>query len=1591
MTQHRTICKFLLSQSADISIPLDSRMTLRTLFLFILKCEDFISESNMLVTRGTEWTLFRKIGPARITDNARDFQRFLRDIIIQGGGDCPEMSISAIKAALEISLPASSIYVFTDARAKDYSLTDSVIELIQKTHSQIVFVLTGDCGNQNHPGYETYEKLAATSSGQLLNFIQLTLTTKKVNLLSYDKVNGENEIIILPVDSNLQSLTISLSGERDSVNIIDPNDVPLVYSIPNVKSKKGQNTTLLCIIKSEVPILLQWSKNSTILKSQQFLSGKNNATYVLQNIKTSDRGRYFCNASNPSGWSMADINLNIITPRIKNKKEIVNKEKNNFKNFHRNAFFDISHLELIDNLEHQNITGIFKKNLKLMCPIRYELSYRYSKKNYPITVSWFKDSVNSYELISSNMMTINQISNKYKYKLLNNYPDKEDMKYIIFADDIEENYIDYNIYRNALQYKNLTYNNIDYIFGLLINELSDDDKGLYVCRVETPTNNAMDAYIVGIGDDYITIKGAGEAEAGVYTCTGYNSIGIKHDSMLLRMSESPKIIVDRPQRLVRIGKSEKLICDISYDKKSRSNTYNWIWFKNGKRMYNETNRVIYKNEMTFTNIQPVDIGTYICQIENNNSNSQASISIELGSSPIIFHDQLHKDINEGENIYLMCSPIGTPTPKLNWYFTPKHFDMDDNIYPKSINERQKIAIPLTHKSKYNITEGMGLLIKRQNITLKCPIESNPKPEFTWIKNRRNWIIPKNYKLLENGKHILISQVSPNDRAIYTCSGSNIYGQADFDLRLDLIVSPKIIYPIKNINVINVIILNKQFPKNKTIKCIANGYPLPKILWKQNGYVIENSSILHINEKLFKRNMQVSLSCQANNLGGQDEIFVNINLDKPAMSTLKAQFKSHIIIKKNTNTTIKCENREHLGPLHIYWEKDGKIINSDLYSYQMFNNHDGSELTVLNAQIKDSGKYICHINDDSTRSKQTWYLSIHEPPVIEGSSYAEIKTNVGKNISMLCNINFNSSPNLKIIWKQNNKPIQHIEKNKSFLNIIRHNRSISELRINYISEENFRIPFICEAQNEVGIAKKYFIISRSDDKIQPTYKEYTNIDKTLYYKFNDTITIRCPITKSMTIEGLEWYFKQENLLDYTLLDKDSQNDDFIFSDNISLTIPKAHPKYSGLYKCEENEKIYQRYEIKILSKPLIFKNQLINSGIFEETDRPISYNAIEGFPILLTCKIYGIPHPKTKWIHYKAMDIEIKNNTKDRIIILEELQYFDPLNDYYIDKNSYNNSLIIYNAEHNKSKHNGLFACESENSQGKGRKVFDVNVIVFPKINPPFSTISGFLSRPLQLFCHASGFPQPKITWFKQEDKRITINNSNRIHIANDSSSIVIHNLDLKDEGSYQCVAENKAGIATSHISVNIYRKPQINKSNNSRNIVTVEKNPFTLPCLIVGGTPKPHIVWYKENNKISEFDSKYKLLKSGNLLIIMTSEEDAGSYRCEAKNIAGTVDSQIQLIVQVSPIIEKPRLNKYIVKEHDYIELVCEVIRGYPRPDVSWHKDKIIIDRFNRRGDIDITNTFVIFSAKKADSGIYKCIATNSAGEYQIEYSVIVS
>ena len=110
-----------------------------------------------------------------------------------------------------------------------------VLKLIQQKQSQVLFVITGDCGNQTISASSTaYELISTASSGQVfhlkkkdvnqvLKFVEESVQANRVNLISTDTGHTANKTYIVPVDNALLELTIALSGEHSALDLYHPD------------------------------------------------------------------------------------------------------------------------------------------------------------------------------------------------------------------------------------------------------------------------------------------------------------------------------------------------------------------------------------------------------------------------------------------------------------------------------------------------------------------------------------------------------------------------------------------------------------------------------------------------------------------------------------------------------------------------------------------------------------------------------------------------------------------------------------------------------------------------------------------------------------------------------------------------------------------------------------------------------------------------------------------------------------------------------------------------------------------------------------------------------------------------------------------------------------------------------------------------------------------------------------------------------------------------------------------------------------------------------------------------------------------------
>jgi len=131
------------------------------------------------------------IGEPFVTMDADQFLAQVDALSPGGGGDCPELSQGALLKAVGASVPGSSMFLFSDASAKDASLGATTDALAQERNIRISPVLTGSCS----PVDPVYKRNATETGGQL--FFVDRGEVESLFALVAPQVTGDFETLLL--------------------------------------------------------------------------------------------------------------------------------------------------------------------------------------------------------------------------------------------------------------------------------------------------------------------------------------------------------------------------------------------------------------------------------------------------------------------------------------------------------------------------------------------------------------------------------------------------------------------------------------------------------------------------------------------------------------------------------------------------------------------------------------------------------------------------------------------------------------------------------------------------------------------------------------------------------------------------------------------------------------------------------------------------------------------------------------------------------------------------------------------------------------------------------------------------------------------------------------------------------------------------------------------------------------------------------------------------------------------------------------------------------------------------------------------------
>ncbi|XP_016342798.1 myopalladin isoform X2 [Sinocyclocheilus anshuiensis] len=306
-----------------------------------------------------------------------------------------------------------------------------------------------------------------------------------------------------------------------------------------------------------------------------------------------------------------------------------------------------------------------------------------------------------------------------------------------------------------------------------------------------------------------------------------------------------------------------------------------------------------------------------------------------------------------------------------------------------------------------------------------------------------------------------------------------------------------------------------------------------------------------------------------------------------------------------------------------------------------------------------------------------------------------------------------------------------------------------------------------------------------------------------------------------------------------------------------------------------------------------------------------FRAVEGIPVTFTCKVVGIPIPKVYWfkdgkqilkknVHYK----KIREGDGTCSLHIEAVTSDDDGNYTVMAVNpqgriSCSGHLIVQTGPvrnrpmvHSQRVRARVQEVEGEPAQ---ERCFRPHFLQAP------GDMSAHEGRLCRLDCKVSGLPHPEIMWLLN-GKPIYPDLTHRMLVReNGIHSLAIDSLTQADDGTYTCIASNKAGQSSFGLELRVVEKELKQAPHfveKLQNTGIAEGSPVRLGCRVVG-MPQPLIFWKKDNDTIPHSKDRVSMHQDTTgyvcLLIQPTRKEDAGWYTVSAKNEAGIISCTARL------------------------------------------------------------------------------------------------
>ncbi|XP_052332734.1 obscurin-like isoform X21 [Oncorhynchus keta] len=534
----------------------------------------------------------------------------------------------------------------------------------------------------------------------------------------------------------------------------------------------------------------------------------------------------------------------------------------------------------------------------------------------------------------------------------------------------------------------------------------------------------------------LVIEKVEKKDAGEYTC----EVGAEKLVFKIHVTEAHQAAFtnkDSIQKEVKATLSQKatLSCEVS-DTKTEVK-----WYKNGKLLTSsKTVSMETKGktrQLVIEKVEKKDAGEYTCEV----GAEKLVYKIQVTETQAAFtnKDSVQKEVKAtlSQKATLSCEVSDTKT-EVKWYKDGKLLTSSKTVSMETKGKTRQLVIEKVEKKdagqytcevgaeklvfKLQVTEAQAAFSNKDSVqkevkatlsqkaTLSCDV-SDTKTEVKWYKDGKLLTSSKTVSMETKGKtrHLVIEKVEKKDAGEYTCE----------------VGAEKLVYKIQ-LTEIQAAFTNKESVKKEvkatlsqkaTLSCDVSDTKT-EVKWYKDGKLLTSSKTVSMETKGKTRQLVIEkvekkdagqYTCEV----GAEKLAFKIQVTESSAKFKKTAVKDICSVQASEKIVLTTELTSESAS--VKWFRDGVELKEGT-KYEMKREGHSRTLIVKSTEVKDSGTYSCHTDDDKLEFK----VQVKHTPLKFVVQLQPVATELGVTLTLTCELNQATGD---VLWRHNSREVK----------------------------------------------------------------------------------------------------------------------------------------------------------------------------------------------------------------------------------------------------------------------------------------------------------------------------------------------------------------------------------------------------------------------------------------------------------------------------------------------------------------------------------------------------------------------------------------